>query len=239
MAKDIKQGSKSGELTKGKLDQFLAEVNNLPPAVRSGAKPARLAFVIDATASRQPTWDMASQLQGEMLQSARKNGEMYLQVLWFRGFGELKKTPWSADGTQLARLMSGVTCKAGQTQIERCLRELLRQSGEQQINAVVYVGDCCEEPANKLLQLAGKLGLINTPLFIFQDGQNPRAAQVFEQMSKRSGGAFCQLDHTSAELLQELLNAVASFATGGKQAVKSLPPARHKATRHLLEQLDK
>lgn len=239
MAKDLTQSRKRTDLSRSKVDSFLAEVESLPPAARDPGQAARLAFVIDATASRQPTWDMASQVQAEMLDSVQRIGGLEMQVLWFRGFGELKKTPWSRNGLQLARLMSGVSCKAGQTQIERCLRELLRQSGEQQINAAVYVGDCCEEPEAVLFQLAGKLGVINTPLFVFQEGRNARAARIFEQLSARSSGVYCQLDQSSPELLKELLGAVACFATGGKRALKSLPPAKHKEARYLLEQLDK
>ena len=47
------------------VDAFLAEKE----AAQSRA-PGRIIFALDATRSRQPTWDAASQLQGDMFREA-------------------------------------------------------------------------------------------------------------------------------------------------------------------------
>ena len=232
MAKDLTDLS-------GKVDQFLAQVDSLKPVVQDGTTRPRLAFVIDATASRQHTWDCASQLQGEMLQAVEHLGGLEIQVLWFRGFSELKKTPWLGDGTRLANMMSGVTCRAGKTQIERSLRQLLRESSEHPVRACVYIGDACEEPSATLFKLAGQLGLKGTAIFMFQEGQDQRAAEVFERISQLSGGVYCRFDQQSADMLRELLGAVAAYAAGGKTAVQQLPAPKHRIATQLLEQLAK
>lgn len=239
MTKDLKSSNQRSPTRTGAVDQFLDKVRNLPPAVRGqSGQYSRIGFIIDATASRQTTWDMASQVQGEMLDTLSGiNIPLSLQVLWFRGFQELKKTPWSSDGKKLAQLMSAVSCQAGQTQIERSLREILRQSRQQQIRAAVFIGDCCEEPEKPLLELAGKLALVNTPLFVFQEGHNQTASAVFDKICARSGGAWCQFSQSSPGMLLELLSAVAIFATGGAAALAQLPSPRHPETRQLLEQI--
>ncbi len=47
----------------------------------------RLLFAMDATMSRQPTWDLACQLQGEMFETVAKTGGLDVQLIYFRGFG--------------------------------------------------------------------------------------------------------------------------------------------------------
>jgi hypothetical protein len=49
-------------------DAFLREVERLP-ARRAGTR-GRLLFAMDATASREPTWDHACAIQGEMFVAA-------------------------------------------------------------------------------------------------------------------------------------------------------------------------
>ena len=46
----------------------------------------RLMFAIDATASRQPTWDMACHLQGEMFSATAPIAELSVQLCFYRGF---------------------------------------------------------------------------------------------------------------------------------------------------------
>src|SRR5262249_3528197 len=50
------------------LDAFLAEIKQRTPA-KTGTQ-GRLIFALDATASRQPTWDTACKLQAEMFQES-------------------------------------------------------------------------------------------------------------------------------------------------------------------------
>ena len=47
------------------VDTFLAQARRLAPVTAADPRP-RLVFALDATASRQPTWDLACGVQGEM-----------------------------------------------------------------------------------------------------------------------------------------------------------------------------
>jgi hypothetical protein len=76
---------------------------------------ARLAFIIDATASRQPTWDTAAQLQAEMFETAAGIGGLEVQLIYFRGAYECSHSPWTSDARELQRAMARVYCESGHT----------------------------------------------------------------------------------------------------------------------------
>lgn len=202
------------------VNSFLKKVA-LTPQTRRSQTAGRLIFAIDATASRQPTWDHASHLQREMFDAAAETGSLELQVAYFRGFGEFKATKWTQDSRTLVGPMSRVTCLGGHTQIEKTLKHSLRQTKTKKINALVFVGDCMEEDADRLCHIAGQLGLQNVPVFIFQEGYEPTAETCFRQITKLSGGAYCRFDAGSASMLKTLLKAVAVYAAGGRKALEN------------------
>ncbi|GLQ07707.1 VWA domain-containing protein [Sneathiella chinensis] len=220
----------SSQNNKSDVEAFLRKVSVTPVRTTGGAN-GRLIFAIDATASRQPTWDHAAHLQREMFDAAAETGKLELQIAFFRGFGEFKATPWTTDSRALVRPMSRVTCLGGHTQIGKVLKHTLRQNDQQKVNAVVYVGDCMEEDADHLCHLAGKLGLNNVPVFIFQEGYEPTAETCFRQITKLTGGAYCRFDMNSATTLRNLLKAVAVYATGGRKALENYS---NKAAREVL-----
>lgn len=200
----------------GEVARFLEALKTAPrPAEGSG----RLIFALDATASRQPTWDRASHLQAEMFQAAAGLGGLAVQLLFYRGYGECKASPWTGDTGTLLRRMTGVTCLAGRTQIERVLRHAAREARKQRVGALVFVGDAMEEKLDDLGDAAGELGILGLPCFLFQEGHDPRVRQAFEQIAKLSGGACCAFDAGSAEQLKALLGAVAAYAAGGRPAM--------------------
>jgi hypothetical protein len=135
--------------------------------------------------------------------------------------------------------MTGVSCLAGHTQIRRVLRHLASESSRKPVAAAVYIGDACEEPAADILALAGQLRLYKTPLFMFQENSDPRAAAVFEQAAALSGGAYCRFDAGSAGLLSELLAAVAVYATGGSKALKAFAGDGHPLLQDMTRQLER
>ena len=51
-------------------DAFVREVERLPARPKSGTR-GRVLFAMDATASREPTWDVATTQQGEMFVAAQ------------------------------------------------------------------------------------------------------------------------------------------------------------------------
>ena len=230
MAKDIEKSDKD------EIAEFLAKVSATPVRQPPG-KRGRLIFAIDATASRQPTWDHASHLQREMFDEAASTGGLELQIAFFRGFGEFKATAWTSDSRALFRPMSKVFCLGGHTQIEKVLKHALKQTKKDPVNAVVFVGDAMEEEADRLCHLAGQLGMLGVPTFVFQEGHDTFAEQCFRQIAKLSGGAYCRFDSASAAALRDLLRAVAVYAAGGRKALGDFSQKTGGETLLLLKQI--
>ena len=190
------------------------------PTLHTPEGRGRLIFAMDATASRGPTWDSACHIQGEMFAETAALGGLEVQLVFYRGFGECKASPWVNSSTGLVRRMTAVRCLGGRTQIGKVLRHAIKETTQQKVNALVFVGDCMEEDVDRLCHLAGKLGLAGTPMFIFREGDEPVARMAFEQMARLTGGACCRFDATSAHQLRELLSAVAVYAAGGRRALE-------------------
>jgi len=190
------------------------------PAVRPAGDRGRLIFAMDATASREPTWDRACHIQGEMFKETEALGGLEVQLVFYRGFGECKASPWVDNPEALVRRMTGVQCLGGQTQIGRILRHAMAETRRRRVNAVVFVGDCMEEDVDRLCHEAGELGLLGVPMFVFHEGVDPVAERAFRQFAKLTGGAYCRFDAASATQLRELLGAVAVYAAGGRRALE-------------------
>lgn len=219
--------------SKNDVQNFLQKIAKMPVA----AGDARLVFSLDATASRQATWDTASQLQTEMFVSAQALGGLQVQLCYFRGFSEFYSSSWQSNPDDLLQTMSGITCQAGATQLERLLQHVIVENEENKIKCVVYIGDAMEENLDILAQLAGKLGLLNIPVFMFQERGDPVARRAYLEMSRLSGGAYCQFDAASADQLRDLLKAVAIYAAGGLKALQDFSKSSHKAVKLLEQQL--
>ena len=196
---------------------FLSKVAAYP-AVNSGQ--GRLIFALDATASRQPTWDKACHIQGEMFTETANLGGLNIQLVWYRGMGEFDAEPWLNKGADLLQRMNTVFCAGGITQIGRVLNHAIQETRKHRINAVVFVGDCMEEEPKELFGLAGQLGVLGVPVFIFHEGAEPLAAGTFREIAHLSRGAYCSFDAGSAQQLKELLSAVAVYAAGGRKALE-------------------
>ena len=216
MAGERKMPSVGG--TSGTVDAFVREVERLPS---TSGRPGRgrLLFGMDATASREPTWDHACSIQGEMFVAADTLGGLDVRLAFYRGFDELKVSRWTSDGRELARLMGAVRCLAGRTQIGRLLRYAGDQRRDSRLDAVVFVGDCCEEDVDQVGHEAGQLGLLGLPVFVFQEGDDRIASRLFPQIAKLTRGAYCKFDRNSPDQLKRLLGAVAAYAAGGREAL--------------------
>lgn len=220
--------------TRNQVDQFLQQVNNTPAPKARG----RLIFAMDATASRQPSWDRACQLQNDMFIKTRGLGSLNVQIAFYRGYKEFRVAPWHSDPAKLVKAMQTVHCLGGQTQIGRVLQHAIEETKRQPVQALVFIGDCVEEPVDLLSQYAGQLGILSVPVFIFQEGADDNARFVFSQLAKLSGGAHCQFDQSSAHQLGELLNAVAVYATGGYKALTNIQSS-NSSVKRLTQQLRK
>jgi len=194
------------------------------PALRAAPSPARLIVAIDATASRQPTWDRACQVQGEMFAGLPEGaGALAVSLSWYRGAGEFRATPYLADARALAAEMTGVACRGGHTQILRVLRHAEAEASRARLGALVFVGDAVEEDGDAILSAASRLGARGVPAFVFQEGDDPEATPVLKGIARVTGGAWAPFDSRSPAALGALLRGAAAFAAGGRAALARLP----------------
>jgi hypothetical protein len=221
----------------GAVAEFLAQVNAMKPVAAKTGERGRLVFAMDATMSRQPTWDRALQIQSEMFAETAKIGGLDVQLVFFRGFGECRASKWVSHPEALAKLMTSVDCRGGNTQIGKVLSHVLKEARAAKVGAVVYVGDCMEENADALCAKAGEIGLLGVPVFLFQEGHDPVAERTFREIARLTRGAWCRFDQSSARQLKELLAAVAVYAAGGRQALADHSREKGGGAALLLEQL--
>jgi hypothetical protein len=219
-------------------DTFLKKVRELgSPQAALQALTAqargRLIFAMDATASRQPTWDLAAELQAEMFRAA---SGLEIKLVYFRGASECRQSPWKSDPDQLSYLMRKVTCQAGYTQIGKVLTLARELAAEQSISALVFVGDAMEETLGTLSDLAAGARM---PVFMFQEGNDLKVERAFRQIARISTGAYCRFDAGAADTLRQLLGAVAVYATGGMSALEARAAIAAEPVRLLLTQLKK
>jgi hypothetical protein len=217
--------------TSADIAAFVAKARAVSP-LAPGAR-ARLVFALDATMSRQPTWDMACDLQADMFSEAAAIGNLDIRLVYYRGASQCRASNWISDAAKLAALMRKIDCRGGHTQIGRMLGDVRSQAVAAGVRAVVFVGDAMEENADDLCSKAGELGLLKVPVFLFQEGNDPVAEQTFREIARLTGGAWCRFDPGAAAQLRELLRAAAAYAAGGREALLRLSRTANGAARLL------
>jgi len=222
--------------SRAEIDAFLERVRTIAPAGTAGAR-GRLIFALDATMSRQPTWDTACKLQGEMFLEAEAIGGLDVQLIYFRGMAECRASRFVSEPKALAALMERIDCRGGHTQIRKVLAHARRETAIAKVQALVYVGDAMEENVDELCARAGELGLLGVPAFVFQEGYDTDAERAFREIARLSRGAYCRFNAGAAHELRELLRAVAAFAAGGMKALADLSERRNRGAIRLLEQM--
>ena len=200
------------------VDQFLAEASRTKRPVERSTH--RLLFGIDATASRQPTWDLACELHAELFAEAARVGNIAIQLCYYRGLNEFVATHWATTPSQLRDRMVDVTCRGGRTQVARLLKHTLNEASQHPVRALVFIGDCFEEDDQEVLQWAGQLAIRALPVFIFQERGDRHAGRVFSSIAQTTGGAHVPFDGNAPEQLRHLLGAVARYAAGGRGALE-------------------
>jgi hypothetical protein len=214
------------------LDSFLSEAKKLSAA----ATRPRLVFALDATMSRQPTWDLACRVQGEMFDVTGGVGGLSVQLVYFRGFDECRASRFVVNPGALKDLMTGIDCRGGHTQIVRVLRHVRTEAQREPVKVLVYVGDAMEEPIDDICAAAGELGLLGVKTFMFHEGRDPAAASAFKEVARLTGGAYARFDANAPESLKGLLRAAAAYAGGGMAALTNLA-SRDNEARLLLTSL--
>jgi hypothetical protein len=204
---------------KSELDTFLEEVKQLA-STGSGTR-GRLIFALDATHSRQPTWDTACTLQADMFREAATAGSLDMQLVYYRGLDECKASTWISDPRRLGKIMSGIVCRSGETQIGKVFAHAAKETTLLPVSALVFVGDAFEEEEDTVIPKAAELGRLGMRAFMFQEGNDREVEHVFREVARLTHGAYSRFDPGAARQLAELLRAVAVYATGGMAALES------------------
>jgi hypothetical protein len=205
----------------------LADIRSFIEAARQApaakSSDGRLIFALDATASRAPTWELASTLQAEMFREAVG---LELQLAYYRGPRECRTSPWTKEPAKLMSWMQKIKCESGATQIERILDHAAKGKAP-----LVFIGDAMEENSDILV---GKASKLSAPAFMFQEGDDPLVEHAFRDIARASGGVHARFNSGSAKQLGELLKAVAAYAAGGVTALKG---RKDEASRLLIAQM--
>lgn len=212
------------------VQQLLDRLKGMAPSTPT-PRGGQLIFSLDATASREPTWDRACHIQGAMFEATAALGGLETQLVFYRGFNECKASRWVRSAAEMHRIMRSVACVGGYTQIERIFDHTLKASDADKINALIFVGDAMEEKIDVLCHRAGMLGTRGIPIFLFHEGDDPSVANAFKQLASLSGGAYLPFDLASLDRLRELLAAIAVFAVGGWQALEKHAAGRPEVLR--------
>ncbi len=219
------------------VDAFIDE-SRRAPAPRHASGRGRLIFALDATMSRQPTWDAAIALQGRMFDTTARLGGLDVQLVYFRGFRECKASSFVSGGAGLDRLMSRIRVEGGNTQIGRVLAHARDEARMARVGALVYVGDAVEERVDPLCAKAGELALLGLKCFMFHEGQDKGAERAFREIARLTGGAYAAFDPSAPGKLGSLLAAAAAYAAGGTVALEGQNTAADRdAARLLLSQI--
>ncbi len=238
MTRDTRTPAKTGDTkptersASREVDAFLEQARALGPARTAGGR-GRLIFALDATMSRQPTWDSALHLQAQMFDEAARVGGLDIQLVYFRGFRECRASRWVSDGRALRDLMTRIEVRGGHTQIGKVLAHARKENGKKPVGVLVFVGDALEESIDDLAATAGELGMLGVKAFVFQEGQDPIVERGFREIARLTGGAYARFDTNAAGQLGELLKAAAVYAAGGYKALS----ATGLGGRKLIEQL--
>ena len=180
---------KDGALTRrsgaDSIAAFVEAAKKVPAPAASGR--GRLIFALDATMSRQPTWDLAQTLQAKMFQAAAGLGGLDVQLVYFRGMDECRASNFVSGGKGLAELMSRIEVRGGSTQIRKVLAHARDEAKRAKVAVLVFVGDAMEEKIDDLCKAAGELGLLGVPVFMFQEGDDPVAENAYREIGPKEG----------------------------------------------------
>lgn len=184
---------------------------------KADSRSVRIGFIVDATASREQTWETAQTVQGRMFQALAGLGKAEIRLVHFGG-GDLADHGWHADTRALARKMAGVRCRMGLTQIIPALQLFI--AGEPAADAVILVGDAFEEEATELAPLLQLFRTRRVRVFSFFDGESGFSEDAYRKIAAETGGRFARFGDDLP--LGDLCEGVALLSGGGEQAARRL-----------------
>jgi hypothetical protein len=174
----------------------------------------RLVFAIDATASREPAWEVAKATTDALFGALPGKLDVALAV---HGGSRVKLfTAFTAQPDTLRDAAASVSCEAGNTRLVEVM-ERCRDADD--VRVLVYIGDVFEERLADAESAAGALRLRGTRVIILHDReQAPQldaSGEAFQTIARITEGAVLPFEASSTAKLRELLEAIATLAVGG------------------------
>ena len=185
----------------------------------------RLMFALDATASREPTWAIARDLQAKMFREAAPIGRLdcpagllsgrrvpSVEMGVKRGATRATDEPDRLSGRLYADWQGPRACTSRDRES--------RQSRHWYSSATPW-----KRTSSTLAAMAGKLGTQGVPIFLFQEGRDAAVRSAFRLLALKSGGAYFEFNPDASravEQLSEQLNAVARLAVGDAEALERI-----------------
>ncbi len=184
------------------------------------SRRTRIGFVVDATGSRNDTWAQAQRVQARMFRSVSRIGNLALRLVHFGG-NQLTDHGWSENAIATAKVMAGVSCEQGYTNILPALWAFTRAPAEDRAQAIILIGDAFEESEIMASDLCALLKEERIKVYSFLEGNDMTARGMFRMLAEQTGGAFA---HLGDELpLGDFCEGVALLAAGGAKALAALP----------------
>jgi hypothetical protein len=179
----------------------------------------RIGFLVDATASRENTWEQAQTIQAKMFRSASGLRALKLRLVYFGG-NRLTKLNWNDNARNIAAHMAEVRCHSGLTQIIPGLQAFIDEKPENRADAIILIGDCFEEDAATAAKTAALLKAKGIKVFSFIEGEDWTAHSVFKTLATVTGGKFAKFGNELP--LDDLCEGVALMTSGGEKALTRL-----------------
>ena len=189
-----------------------------------------ICFVIDATGSRQASWQQAQRTQAEMFDAVKTAGNLKLSIVCHRG-GSVKDLGSFASPDDAKRRMAEVSCESGNTRIVDSLQSALGKKP----STIIMVGDCFEESFTDLQKVCTQLAAQKIRVYAFVEGNESSGQRAYKMAADMTDGIFQPFG--SGLDLSDLCVAAAVFDVGGQQAFDKLIASGHKGAKALEHQV--
>lgn len=179
----------------------------------------RIGFIVDATGSREESWERAQTIQAGMFRKVAALKALHLRLMYFGG-GLIANWGWQDNPRTVAARMAQTRCLRGLTQFLPALTSFIDEAAETKADAIILIGDCFEEDIEQAAKVAQALKASGIKVFAFLEGEDWTAASVFRTFAETTGGAFGKFGEELP--LAPLCEGVALLTAGGKKAVRKI-----------------
>lgn len=217
----------------GDLHKKIEETKRAQVAIAKTVRTStNIIFSLDATASRSSLWAQSTQIQGAMFDAvAQVCNHFSTQLVYYRGDretdGSFVVSPWLSTGHDLHNHMSKAHCMSGCTQIELVFRHAIRAASSKRIDALIFVGDACEEAVPTLVHSAMNLRSLKVPLFMFHDQAssghgNESVAMAYRQIANAANGEYLPFTLKDMDVMLEYLKGISVASTGNVEQMEKV-----------------